>query len=314
MSGRSPTLAAEPLATEPVGVWRLRWRRLQRDRVAVGAGLLLASLFVLCGAAPLIEDWLGVSGVETDLLSRFDPPSAQHWLGCDDAGRDELARLLRGGWTSLTIGLLAAVGSKLIGLGVGSLAGYLRGRTDMVLMRITDFILSLPGLPLLIILAAIDLEKLGVGREFIRSGAAGYWRVVIILTLLNWTGIARLVRAGTMAIAEREFVLSARAQGATARWIMLVHILPNAIAPVIVATTLSMGRFILVESGLSFLGVGIQPPATSWGSMLTNAQELITTAPMLALWPGFFIFVSVIAINFLGDGLQAALDPRSDPR
>jgi peptide/nickel transport system permease protein len=306
--------AVETLPAEPIGVWRLRWRRLRRDRVAVGAGLLLLTLFVLCGAAPLIEGWLGVSGVETDLLARFDLPSAEHWLGCDDAGRDELARLLRGGWTSLTIGLLAALGSKLIGLVVGSIAGYMRGRTDMVLMRITDFMLSLPGLPLLIILAAIDLEKLGVGREFIRSGAAGYWRVVIILTLLNWTGIARLVRAGTMTIAEREFVLSARAQGATASWIMAVHILPNAIAPVIVATTLSMGRFILVESGLSFLGVGIQPPATSWGSMLTNAQELITTAPMLALWPGFFIFVSVIAINFLGDGLQAALDPRSDPR
>jgi peptide/nickel transport system permease protein len=184
----------------------------------------------------------------------------------------------------------------------------------MILMRITDFMISLPALPILIILAALDLTKLGFSQDFIRSGAAGYWRIVVIVVLLGWTGVARLVRAGTMALTEREFVLAARAQGAGPLWMLRVHILPNAISPVIVATTLAMGRVILAESALSFLGVGIQPPGTSWGSMLSNAQELITTAPALAVYPGLLILVSVVAINFLGDGLQTAFDPRTDPR
>jgi peptide/nickel transport system permease protein len=169
-------------------------------------------------------------------------------------------------------------------------------------------------LPILIILAALDLSKLGFSQDFIRSGAAGYWRIVLIVTLLGWTGVARLVRAATLSLTERDFVLAARAQGASAWWILSVHILPNAISPVIVATTLAMGRVILAESALSFLGVGIQPPATSWGSMLTNAQEMIGSAPALAIYPGAAILVTVIAINFLGDGLQTAFDPRADGR
>ena len=225
-----------------------------------------------------------------------------------------MARLLRGGLTSLTIGLLGALGASLLGTLIGAVAGYARGRVDMVLMRFTDFMIALPALPLLIILAALDLSKLGFSADFIRSGAAGYWRIVAIVTLLGWTGVARLVRAATLALAERDFVLSARAQGAGAGWVLRVHILPNAISPVIVATTLAMGRIILTESGLSFLGVGIQPPETSWGSMLTNAQELITANPWLAVWPGLCILISVVAINFLGDGLQTAFDPRDEQR
>jgi len=295
-----------------VSVWQLRWRRLRRDWPALmGAGVLVA-LYLACRAAPWLEDWLGVSGVETDLLSRFDPPDAQHWLGSDEAGRDELCRLLRGGQVSLSIGFMAAVGSSLVGTVIGACAGYFRGKVDMVLMRFTDFVLALPGLPVLIILAAIDLTKLGFSQDFVRSGDAGYWRIVAIVTLLGWTTVARLVRAATLALAEREFVLAARAQGASAWRVLWVHVLPNAISPVIVATTLRMGGVLLTESALSFLGVGIQPPSTSWGSMLTNAQELIATAPLLAIYPGAAVLVSVIAINFFGDGLQSAFDPRSD--
>lgn len=297
-----------------VSVWALRWRRLRRDRAALLGAAVLLTLFGASEAAGLFEAWAGVSGVDADLLSRFDPASAAHWLGADDAGRDELARLLRGGQTSLSIGLMGALGASLVGTLVGAVSGYFRGRVDMVLMRFTDFVIALPQLPVLIILAALDLRKLGFGEEFIRSGAAGYWRIVVIVTLLGWTGVARLVRASTLALAEREFVLAARAQGAPAWWVLGVHIVPNAITPVIVATTIAMGRVVLAESGLSFLGVGIQPPATSWGSMLSNAQELITTAPMLAIWPGLLILLSVVAINFLGDGLQAAFDPRTDAR
>lgn len=307
-------MSATALPPRPVSVWALRWRRLSRDKAALLGLAVLATLVLLCLSSTFFERWLGVSASETDLLSRFDPPQGAHWLGSDDAGRDEFTRLLAGGWTSLSIGLLGALGSSLVGTIIGAVAGYARGKTDMVLMRITDGIIALPTLPLLIILAALDLSKLGFSQDFIRSGAAGYWRIVLIVTLLGWTGVARLVRASTLALAEREFVLAARAQGASSWWILKVHILPNAVSPVIVATTLAMGRVILAESALSFLGVGIQPPQTSWGSMLTNAQELIGNAPELAIYPGLLILVSVVAINFFGDGLQAAFDPRSDTR
>lgn len=299
---------------DSVSVWRLRWRRLRQDRAALTGGAVLLALLAASYGAPLFERLMGVSGVETDLFSRFEPAGAKHLLGADDAGRDELARLLRGGQTSMTIGFMGAMGASLVGTLIGAVSGYFRGRIDMVLMRFTDFMIALPSLPLLIILAALDLTKLGFSQEFIRSGDAGYWRIVVIVTLLGWTGVARLVRASTLALAEREFVLAARAQGASSWWVLGIHIVPNAITPVIVATTIAMGRVILAESGLSFLGVGIQPPSTSWGSMLSNAQELIGIAPLLAIWPGLLILVTVVAINFLGDGLQAAFDPRSDPR
>ncbi len=302
------------IADDSVSVWRLRWQRLRGDRAALAGGAVLLALLVASYSAPLLEQALGVSGVETDLFARFEPAGGKHLLGADDAGRDELARLLRGGQTSLTIGFMGAMGASIVGTIIGAVSGYFRGRIDMVLMRFTDFMIALPSLPLLIILAALDLTKLGFSQEFIRSGDAGYWRIVVIVTLLGWTGVARLVRASTLALAEREFVLAARAQGAPAWWVLGIHIVPNAITPVIVATTIAMGRVILAESGLSFLGVGIQPPSTSWGSMLSNAQELIGIAPLLAIWPGLLILATVVAINFLGDGLQAAFDPRSDPR
>lgn len=298
---------------EPAGAvsnWRLRWRRLRRDHAAALGGAVLAALFILCFSASLLESLLGVNGTTTDLLMRFDEPSAKHWLGNDEAGRDVLIRLALGGQTSLSIGLIAALGCTVIGTVIGACAGYFRGRVDMVLMRFTDFMISLPSLPLLIILAAVDLSKLGFSTAFIRSDHAAYWRIILIVTLLGWTPVARLVRAATLALVEREFVMSARAQGASAWWILSRHILPNAVSPVIVATTLAMGRIMLTESALSFLGVGIQPPLTSWGSMLTNAQEMMASAPALAVYPGLMIFVTVIAINFLGDGLQSAFDVR----
>lgn len=310
----SATAADRAVPARAISVWALRWRRLSRDRAALLGLAVLVLLIATCLAQPLFESLLGVSATETDLLSRFDPPGGGHLLGSDDAGRDEFTRLLAGGKTSLSIGLLGALGASVVGTIIGAVAGYARGKTDMILMRITDGIIALPTLPLLIILAALDLTKLGFSQDFIRSGAAGYWRIVLIFTLLGWTGVARLVRASTLALAEREFVLAARAQGAPSWWILLTHILPNAASPVIVATTLGVGRVILGESGLSFLGVGIQPPQTSWGSMLTNAQELITTAPDLAITPGLLILITVIAINFLGDGLQSAFDPRGDGR
>ena len=294
----------------PVSIWSLRLRILATDRVAMLGGIVLLVIAMLCACVQWFEAWAGVSGVETDLLSRFDPPSALHWLGTDEAGRDELMRLLRGGQVSLSIGLMAALGSAIVGIIIGACAGYFRGMVDALLMRFTDFVMSMPSLPLLIILAALDLTKLGFSSEFVRSGDASFWRIVVIFIILGWTGIARLMRASTLALNSSDFVLAARAQGASTFRILSVHIIPNAISPVIVATTLACGRIILVESALSFLGVGIQPPSTSWGSMLNNAQELLVSDPPLAIYPGLFILVTVVAINFFGDGLQKAFNPR----
>jgi peptide/nickel transport system permease protein len=212
---------------------------------------------------------------------------------------------------SLIVGLSAAVFSAIIGTAIGILAGYFGGRLDAFLMRLTDGVISLPLLPLLIVLAAVDLEKLGIPEAIARSEDVSLYRIVAIIALFGWTTVARLVRGATLSMRTREFVRAAEALGAGAPRVMLVHILPNVVSPIIVATTLSVGNVILLESVLSFLGLGIQPPIPSWGNMLTGAQELIWTAPALAVWPGALIFVTVIAFNFLGDGLQDALDPRA---
>ena len=307
----SITSAASLEFEPPKSIWSIRLRALRQDRAAMLGAWVLALIVLLCLSVEWIEQFAGITGVETDLLSRFDAPSLLHWLGTDEAGRDELMRLLRGGRVSLSIGLMAALGSSMIGVVIGASAGYFRGKTDALLMRFTDFMMSLPSLPLLIILAALDLTKLGFSNDFVRSGDAGYWRIVVILIVLGWTGVARLMRASTLALHSSEFVLAARAQGASTLRILSVHVIPNAISPVIVATTLATGRVILVESALSFLGVGIQPPSTSWGSMLNNAQELLISDPPLAIYPGVIILIAVVAINFFGDGLQRAFDPRS---
>jgi peptide/nickel transport system permease protein len=305
------TLSSDQGPQLSVSIWRLRFRAFKGDHAAVFSSLVLFCMACLCAMVGWIELALEVSGVETDLLTRFEPITQQHWLGTDDAGRDELMRLLRGGSVSLSIGFIAALGASLMGIVIGVVSGYFRGKVDMLLMRFTDFIMSIPSLPLLIILAALDLTKLGFSTEFVRSGEAGYWRIVAILILLGWPGVARLMRASTLALNGTEFVLASKAQGASHLWMMVVHVIPNAISPVIVATTIAMGRFILVESALSFLGVGIQPPSTSWGSMLNNAQELLVSDPPLAIYPGIAILISVVAINFLGDGLQKAFDPKA---
>jgi peptide/nickel transport system permease protein len=248
------------------------------------------------------------------LFNRFQPASFGHPLGTDEIGRDVLIRLLYGGRISLFVGMTAALAAAVIGTIIGLAAGYFGGRTDAFLMRFTDGIISLPLLPLLIVLAALDLGKLGLPDELVVSENISLHRIVAIVALVGWTTVARLVRGSALALRERDFVRAAEAQGATALRIMAVHILPNLASPIIVATTLSVGNVILLESVLSFLGLGIQPPIPSWGNLLTNAQELIWDAPALAFYPGVMIFLTVIAFNFLGDGLQDALDPRATER
>lgn len=290
------------------------WSRLRRHHLARASLIFLIVIMVLSLAAPLIAELRGVDPTQTDLFRRFEPPSAAYWLGTDDVGRDLFQRLLDGGRVSLLVGLAGALLSGLVGALIGVAAGYLGGRLDAVLMRFTDGVIALPLLPLLIVVAAVDPRKLGVPAELAQSEAFSLYRIVVIIALTGWTTVARLVRAETLSLKARDFSRAAQALGARPVRIMLRHILPNTAGSLIVATTISMGTLILLESTLSFLGLGIQPPAASWGNMLTGAQELLQEAPVLALWPGLLIFLTVIAFNFLGDGLQDALDPRSERR
>ena len=293
---------------------RLVLKRLLRHSLARVSLVFLALLLLLSLAAPLIAQLRGIDPSATDLFRRFEPPSAGYWLGTDDLGRDLFQRLLDGGRVSLLVGIAGALLSAILGAVVGVFAGYLGGRLDAILMRLTDGEIALPLLPLLIVLAAIDPRKIGVPAEIAQSETFSLYRIVVIVGLTGWTTVARLVRAETLSLKARDFTRAARALGARPLRIMFRHILPNTTGSLVVATTMSIGTLVLFESTLSFLGLGIQPPAASWGNMLTGAQELLQQAPMLAVWPGLLIFLTVIAFNFVGDGLQDALDPRSERR
>jgi peptide/nickel transport system permease protein len=288
-------------------------RALAERRVTLAGGLLLALAFAVL-AAPLIAAALGADPGLVDLRQRLASPSLLHPLGTDELGRDLLLRLLEGGRVSLAVGLTAALASAVLGTAVGLAAGYHGGRLDALLMRVTDGVIALPLLPLLVVLAAIDLDKLGLPAGFAQSDAASLYRIIALVALVGWTTVARLVRGATLSLVRQDFVRAAEALGARPLRIMLVHILPNLATPIIVATSLAVGEIILLESVLSFLGVGIAPPLASWGNMLTGAEDIIALAPLLAFYPGALIFLTVICCNLLGDGLQRALDPRSRSR
>ena len=297
--------------TQALSAFTLARRRFLRHRLAVVSGLFILFMAVLSASAPLIESVRGIDANEVDLYGRFALPSLDTWLGKDELGRPVFVRLLYGGQVSLLVGLVTALVAAIIGTVVGLVAGYRGGWIDALLMRLTDSVIALPLLPLLIVLAALDLNKLGLSEIVTQSENISLYRIVAIVALVGWTTVARLVRGSTLSLRERDFVLAAKAQGASSLRIMTVHILPNLFSPIVVATTLSIGNIILLESVLSFLGLGIQPPVASWGNLLTNAQELIFSAPWLAIYPGAAIFLTVIAFNFLGDGLQDALEPKA---
>ena len=275
--------------------------------------MLLAAIAVLSVAGPPLGAAFGIDPNAVDLSDRFAGPSLLHPLGTDELGRDALLRLFAGGRVSLTIGIAAALAAAALGTLIGLVAGYLGGWSDHVLMRMTDAVIALPLLPLLIVLAALDLGKLGVPGWMARSDDISLIRIAALAVLVGWTTAARLVRGATIVTSGRDFVRAARSLGAGVPHILWLHILPNVLAPLVVATTLSVGDVILLESVLSFLGLGIQPPLASWGTMLSNAQELITSAPLLAVYPGMMIFLTVIACNLLGDALQQCFDQRRQP-
>lgn len=248
---------------------------------------------------------------QDELIKSVKNFSTYHIFGTDELGRDVLMRLVYGTQVSMGVGVLVAIVSAFIGLLVGAVAGYYGGTIDTILMRTTDALLSLPLLPVLVVIAAIDLQKVPFLSSITQYGNESIIKLVFILCLFSWMVVARLVRGSILSLREREFILAAKTLGATDATIIVRHMFPNVIAPLLVSVTLGVGESILFEAALSFLGLGIQPPTPSWGNMLFNALELIYKAPFLAIIPGVLILLVVVSFNFLGDGLQDAIDPKS---
>jgi peptide/nickel transport system permease protein len=284
---------AQPIA-RPRSQWRLAAERFAAHRLAVVSIFVLLALALLSAFAPLISPY---DPERTRLLDIYERPSAIHPFGTDSLGRDLATRILYGGRVSLSVGVLAVTVAISFGTLVGMLAGYYGRWVDTVLMRFVDMMFSFPRLFLLIIFGV-----------FFKGMTLGV--IVLVLGLLSWMTTSRLVRAQFLSLKEREFVVAARSVGVKDMRIILRHLLPNALAPIIVAATLGVASAIISESTLSFLGLGIQPPTPSWGNMLRDATSDMEKAPWLAIFPGLAIFLAVVAINFIGDGLRDALDPR----
>lgn len=262
--------------------------------------LLLALLALAAVGADLAAAALGHDPAAPDLFNRFSAPSLAHPLGTDDLGRDVLLRLMQGARVSLAVGLAAALAATILGTAAGLLAAWRGGWPDALLMRLADALLALPALPLLVILAALDPAAIGLPRG---EATADILRIAALLALFGWVGVARLVRATALSVLARDHVRAARALGLGEGAILRRHVLPQLAAPIAIATALAVGGAILAESTLSFLGLGIAPPAASWGNMLANAQELAFNAPLAALWPGLAILLAVLGCNRLADGL-----------
>tara|TARA_B110001454_G_scaffold219192_1_gene251229 strand:+ start:115750 stop:117012 length:1263 start_codon:yes stop_codon:yes gene_type:complete len=240
--------------------------------------------------------------------------STFHIFGTDEVGRDVFIRLIYGARVSIGVGIMVAFSSALIGLLIGGIAGFYGGKIDMALMRATDALLSLPTIPILIVFSAVDLSKLPMIKQMMNPSYESIIKMFVVMCLFSWMTVARLVRGSILSLREREFVLAARTLGASDATIIIRHMFPNVIAPMLVAITLGIGSSIIYESALSFLGLGIMPPTPSWGNMLNNAQEVIYKNVWLTVLPGLMIFITTVSFNFIGDGLQDAVDPKSIKR
>jgi len=276
------------------------WKRFRKHPGAI-AGVFV---FILLVIAVIIVPLSPYDPEASSMTERLQPPSLSHPMGTDALGRDLLTRVLYGGRVSLTVGLLVVIISLSIGVPTGALAGYYGGWLDSVLMRITDTFLSLPALLILILLSAILREV-----DFPLFESNSMLTIALVIGILSWMTFARLVRALFLTLREMDFVAATRALGGSDLRIITNHILPNSIGPIIVEATLELGYAIIEESGLSFLGFGIQPPTPSWGNLLSNAQENFTKYPWLAIFPGLMIFLAIISVNYIGDGLRDAFDP-----
>jgi len=308
MAGSTPASAiAEPGAARPAAstsLWAESWRRFKRHRLAYWSLWLLAALVLAVLVGPLFYK-VGINDV--DFKARLATPSLQHPMGTDDLGRDILARVLYGGRISLAVGLAAMLMAVTVGVFIGAVAGMARGWVDAALMWLTDLFLSLPQLPLLLLLIFLFREplKAAFGLE-----AGIFILIVLVIGGFRWMPVARLVRAQFFSLREKEFVEAARALGASVPRQVMRHILPNSLGPVIVAGTIDIAAAIIAESTLSFLGLGFPPDIPTWGRILYDGRDYMDLAMHWALFPGIAIFLTVLTINFIGDGLRDALDPR----
>ena len=269
------------------------WQQFSKNRLAVAGFLLVLILFVVAILAPYLSPY---DPALIDLNQILFPPSAKHWLGTDHLGRDVMSRMIWGSRISLLVGFVSIGIATLIGMLLGSLAGYYGGWVDNIIMRFVDIMLCFPTFFLILAVIAV-LEP-------------SIWNIMVVIGVTGWMGVARLVRAEFLSLMDREFVLAARAEGASDARIIFRHVLPNALAPVLVAATLGVAAAILTESALSFLGIGVQPPTPSWGNMLTAGKDNIEIAWWLSLYPGLAILFTVLGYNLLGEGIRDAVDPR----
>jgi peptide/nickel transport system permease protein len=307
MAGLTPaSLTADPQArlAPRISLGHEAWRRFRKHKLAVASVVMLALLVFAIGAGPSL--WR-VPINEIDFTAKLQGPTWAHPLGTDDLGQDVMARLIYGGRISLSVGLAAMLVAMFFGVMVGAVAGMASGRVDAALMWMTDLFLSLPQLPLLLMVIYLfrDGLKAALGPE-----GGVFVMIVVVIGGLRWMPVARLVRAQFFSLREKEFVEAARALGASRIRLVVRHILPNAMGPVIVAGTIDVANAIIAESTLSFLGLGFPPDIPTWGRVLFDAKDYLDIAPHWAIFPGAAIFLSVLSINFIGDGLRDALDPR----
>lgn len=296
-AGWKPPMGSDPAGAKPAGLRARRgsifWRQFRRNHLAIAGGVVVFLLGLLALLAPLVAPY---DPAAYDVKQILLPPSSAHWLGTDQLGRDVLSRMLYGARISMSVGFVSVGIAVLIGTLIGTLAAYYGGRADELLMRFVDLMLNFPRFFLLLTMIAFLRPSIFV--------------IMAVIGLTGWMGLARLVRSEILSLKEREFVLSARALGGRDRRIMFRHILPNALVPILVSATLGVAGAILAESGLSFLGLGVQPPTPSWGNILIDGKANIEIAWWLSVFPGMAILVTVLAYNLLGEGLRDALDPR----
>jgi peptide/nickel transport system permease protein len=312
MAGSTPASAtADPLLQAAparrrasVSPWAEAWRRFKRHRLAVLGLVVLVLMILLVAFGPLV--WR-VQINDIDFTARLNTPTANHPFGTDDLGQDIFARMLYGGRISLAVGLSAMMMAMIVGVTIGAVAGISRGAVDAALMWLTDLFLSLPLLPLLLVLTYLFREAL---KNAFGPELGVFTLVVVVIGAFGWMPVARLVRAQFFSLREKEFVEAARALGASVPRQVVRHILPNSLGPVIVAGTINVAAAIIAESTLSFLGLGFPPDIPTLGRILFDAKEYLDIAPHWALFPGTAIFLAVLCINFVGDGLRDALDPR----
>jgi peptide/nickel transport system permease protein len=291
----------------PLSLRQMVWRRFSRHRLAMAGAIMivLLVLYTLVGGLVFSEEYAN----HNDLSKRLQPPSAEHPFGTDTIGRDILARTVYGGQISLLIGLSAVLVSIVVGVLVGAIAGYYGGWIDSLLMRFTEAVFTIPQLFLLLVMAKYLAGKVPDVQFLGRSLSGSVIVIVGIIGLTSWMYLARIVRSEFLSLKEREFVVAAHTIGTGNRAIIFRHILPNTMAPIIVAATLGVANAILSEAYISFLGLGVQAPTATWGNMLDGAYNYVETAPWLWIFPGILIVLTVMSINFLGDGLRDALDP-----